>query len=67
MLSPADELREANGGHWGEHPDYPLRDWRHEVGDDNTRLGYWEWVASCIESGVGTFDDTDEDEDGVTK
>jgi len=30
--------------HWGNHPDYPIEDWRHEVADDNTRLGYHEWV-----------------------
>ena len=35
---------DAEGDHWSEDPDYPLRDWRHEVADDNTRLGYWQWV-----------------------
>jgi hypothetical protein len=30
--------------HWEEDPDFPLVDWRHEVADDNTRLGYRDWV-----------------------
>jgi hypothetical protein len=25
--------------------DFPLNDWRYEVSNDDTRLGYWEWVA----------------------
>lgn len=36
-------------GHWGEHPGYPLEDWRLQVMNNETRLGYWEWVADCIE------------------
>ena len=35
---------DTEGDYWSEDSDYPLRDWRHEVADDNTRLGYWEWV-----------------------
>ncbi len=31
-------------GYWGEHPDYPLSDWRYEVTNDHTRQGYWNWV-----------------------
>lgn len=38
------QLREALG-HWGEHPDHPVADWRYEVANDDTRSGYWEWVA----------------------
>lgn len=33
-----------------EHPDYPKSDWRHEVANDDTLLGYWEWVEHQIES-----------------
>lgn len=36
-------------GVWGEHPDYPVKDWQYEVGNDETRAGYWEWVASEME------------------
>ena len=32
--------------YWGEHPDHPWKDWRDEVDDDDTRWGYWEWVAA---------------------
>ncbi len=31
-------------GHWNEHLEYPLADWKHEIANDNTRLGYWEWL-----------------------
>jgi hypothetical protein len=37
-------------GRWGDHPVFPHEAWRHEVNEDNTRLGYWEWVAAMIES-----------------
>lgn len=43
------ELARENGGHWGEHGLYPVDDWRHEVKNDDTRLGYWEWVAKKID------------------
>jgi len=25
--------------------DYPLEDWRYQVANNYTRLGYWDWVA----------------------
>lgn len=31
---------------WDEDEDYPVQDWQHEVAEDNTRAGYWDWVAS---------------------
>ncbi len=34
----------------GEHPDYPREEWRWEVGEENTLLGYWEWVVHMLES-----------------
>lgn len=34
---------------WGEHPDYPVDDWRYEANNGDTRRGYWEWVAASIE------------------
>jgi hypothetical protein len=33
----------------GEHPQYLRRDWRHDVAEDNTLLGYWQWVEHQIE------------------
>ena len=48
-----DQLREkyetSDGGR-GQHATYPLEDWQHEVGNDETRLGYWEWVSHQLES-----------------
>lgn len=35
--------------HWDVCSQYPPEDWRHEVADDNTRLGYREWVEHQIE------------------
>ena len=29
---------------WGEDPEYPRDDWRHAAGDNDTSLGYWDWV-----------------------
>jgi hypothetical protein len=31
--------------HWGNDPAYPVDDWRAEVANDETRLGYAEWLA----------------------
>jgi hypothetical protein len=36
-------------GVWGAHPTWPVQDWKTEVENDDTRLGYWDWVASQIE------------------
>ena len=34
-----------NGGElWGDHPQYPKSDWKYEVENGDTFLGYWEWV-----------------------
>jgi hypothetical protein len=33
----------------GEHPQHLRRDWRHDVAEDNTILGYWQWVEHQIE------------------
>jgi hypothetical protein len=39
-------------GYWNEYPDYPAADWRHEISEDNTRLGYWAWVVEKINEEV---------------
>ena len=40
-----EEFIGKNGGYWGPgHPSFPPKDWIHEVKDENTRCGYWEWV-----------------------
>jgi hypothetical protein len=48
MEPKTEELRNKYG-HWGYHPDFPVKDWRHEVADNDTRLGYWEWIAARME------------------
>lgn len=44
-----DEFK-AERGLWAEYPDYPRKDWQHEVMDGCTNLGYWKWVEQAIES-----------------
>ena len=39
--------------HWGEHPDYPSAQWRDEVAGEETRQGYWDWVAARLEEEIG--------------
>jgi hypothetical protein len=48
MEKSVDELREQFG-HWGDHPVHPVSEWKQEVQADNTRLGYWQWVATLLE------------------
>jgi hypothetical protein len=49
MSKEATNLANANGGVWGEHPNYPVADWKHEIANDDTRLGYWDWVEHRLE------------------
>ena len=34
--------------HWEEHPKFRSKDWRYEVENDDTRLGYVDWVNSQL-------------------
>lgn len=34
----------------GEHPEHTEERWRLEVETHCTRMGYWEWVLSCLEA-----------------
>jgi hypothetical protein len=52
MSDEAMNLAELHGGVWGEHPDYPISDWKYEVANDDTRQGYWGWVLHQIENSV---------------
>ena len=36
------------GDYWGEHRDHPIEDWRFEIDNGDTRLGYWQWVDARI-------------------
>lgn len=38
-------VRPTTDDPWAEVPDYPVADWQYEVGNDDTRLGYLDWVA----------------------
>lgn len=38
------KIKEEN--FWDEYPDYPLEDWKYEVANNDTRLGYWEWIEA---------------------
>lgn len=35
-------------GYWKQHPKFPLADWQYEVANNDTRVGYWEWVATQL-------------------
>ena len=43
-MNPTDDLSDKYGGVWGDHPDWPIADWREEIVNNYTRLGYWDWV-----------------------
>jgi hypothetical protein len=54
MAHESEVLRE-HFGNWGDHSRHPPSDWQHEVTENNTRLGYWEWVASLLDQEVADF------------
>ena len=35
---------------WEEDPEYLADYWRYEVQNNNTRLGYWDWVDTQKEA-----------------
>lgn len=44
----AEQLIEKYGA-WGEHPNFCVIDWQTEVAMNDTRRGYWDWVAAELE------------------
>jgi hypothetical protein len=38
-----------SASHWGVCPGHPIEDWKHEIANGDTRLGYWQWAESRIE------------------
>lgn len=36
-----------------DHPDHIREDWRNDVSQGDTNLGYWEWVLHQVESHYG--------------
>lgn len=51
-------LSDLHGGVWGEHDAYPVaypvEDWVMDATNNDTRLGYWEWVADTLEASEGS-------------
>lgn len=37
-------------GQWIEHKEFPITAWQSAVANGSTRLGYWDWVDSMVES-----------------
>jgi hypothetical protein len=35
---------------WNDVPEYPRSDWRYQVGNGDTNLGYWDWVEHQLEA-----------------
>ena len=31
---------------WDEDPTHSIADWKYQVDNDDTRLGYWDWVEA---------------------
>ncbi len=44
-----DEFK-AEHGYWSEYPDYPQEDWKYQVSNGDTILGYWAWLENMLES-----------------
>lgn len=52
----AEALRLANEyGITSEHPDLPVIEWKFAVKNDDTREGYWNWVASELRGQTEDF------------
>lgn len=51
-MTTAAELRNQYGN-FGEHPDRPIEDWKCQVSNDDTRQGYWDWLAGELEAENG--------------
>ena len=40
---------EPPADHWADNPAHPVRNWKYEVENDDTRLGYLAWVKARAE------------------
>jgi hypothetical protein len=49
LLRPNESGLTYQYGYWGDHPEHPVSDWKYEVANDDTREGYWQWVAGRLE------------------
>lgn len=48
---------EAENGY--EHPEWTRSEWRNDVENEDTRLGYWDWVAHQLNRESDEEEDTD--------
>lgn len=47
MSEQARRFMEMNDlSYWDEHPGHPVGDWKAEVANGDTRMGYWDWAES---------------------
>ena len=46
-----EEIPEPQPSHWDDQPEHPVEDWRYEIANDDTRLGYLDWCAAREEMG----------------
>jgi len=53
MIRAASIKQDDGRDPWGNDPCYPRADWQHEVAENNTSLGYWEWVDAQREAAQG--------------
>lgn len=47
MTHPTSDQIDAMG-RWDDHPNFPVSEWRYKVKNDDTRLGYKEWLKGKI-------------------
>lgn len=61
------ELRSRNGrpNHWDDVPGHPFEDWQYEVQNNDTRLGYWDWVLSRDEQNRYEYEQSFHDVDSA--
>ena len=45
----AKDLMHTHGGYWGKYPKLSISSWQQDVVGNQTRHGYWEWVANRLE------------------
>lgn len=48
-LDTLNQHKRRGVSHWHEIEGHPSHDWRDEVANDDTRLGYLDWVDARIE------------------
>lgn len=50
-IEPREGERIESVDYWNDsHPNFPVEDWKHDVANGDTRLGYWEWARNMEES-----------------